>query len=58
MSNLFSKKSWSPYLVGMGIGVLSWFAFWSANHPLGITTPFEHTAALVLDLKQAYAARL
>jgi uncharacterized protein len=48
MSNPFTKKAWSPYLVGAGIGVLSWFAFWSANHPLGITTPFEHTAALVL----------
>ncbi|WP_164100603.1 YeeE/YedE thiosulfate transporter family protein [Candidatus Laterigemmans baculatus] len=49
MSNLFAKKSWSPYLVGVGIGMLSWFAFWSADHPLGITTLFEHTAALVLE---------
>ena len=48
MSNPFAKKSWSPYLVGAGIGVLSWFAFWSAGHPLGITTAFEHTSALVL----------
>ena len=48
MSNPFLKKSWSPYLVGVGIGVLSWFAFWSADHPLGITTAFEHTSALVL----------
>jgi len=49
MSNPFAKKSWSPYLVGAGIGVLSWFAFWSADHPLGITTAFEHTSALVLE---------
>ncbi|WP_261344145.1 YeeE/YedE family protein [Stieleria neptunia] len=35
-------------MVGVGIGVLSWFAFWSADHPLGITTAFEHTSALVL----------
>jgi hypothetical protein len=33
--------------VGAGIGVLSWFAFWSANHPIGVTTPFEHSAALI-----------
>lgn len=46
MSNPLASKSWSPYLVGVGIGVLSWFAFWSADHPLGITTAFEHTAAL------------
>lgn len=49
MSNPLTQKSWSPWLVGVGIGVLSWFAFWSADHPLGITTAFEHTAALVLD---------
>ncbi len=39
-------KSWSPYVVGVGIGVLSWFAFASADHPIGITTAFENTAAL------------
>lgn len=49
MNNPLAKKSWSPYLVGAGIGVLSWFAFWSADHPLGITTAFEHTAALVME---------
>lgn len=43
----FKMKSWSPYVVGAAIGVLSWFAFWSADHPLGITTPFEHTTALI-----------
>lgn len=40
------KMSWSPYVVGAGIGVLSWFAFATANRPLGITTAFENTAAL------------
>jgi len=39
-------KSWSPYVVGIGIGVLSWFAFAVADKPLGISTAFEHTAAL------------
>jgi len=49
MNNPLSQKSWSPYLVGTGIGVLSWFAFWSADHPLGITTAFEHSAALIFQ---------
>lgn len=49
MKNPLGKKAWSPYLVGVGIGVLSWFAFWSADHPLGITTAFEHTAALGIE---------
>ena len=46
MSNAFTKQSWSPYVVGVGIGLLSWFAFVTAEHPIGITTAFENTAAL------------
>ena len=46
MNNPLKWPSWSPYLVGAGIGVLSWFSFATADKPLGITTAFEHTAAL------------
>lgn len=42
------RAAWSPYLVGAGIGVLSWIAFLTAAHPLGITTAYERTAALAL----------
>ena len=31
MNNPLSEKSWSPYVVGVGIGVLSWFAFLTAD---------------------------
>lgn len=44
--NPLRKKSWSPYLVGAAIGVLSWFAFATANRQIGITTAFEYAAAL------------
>ena len=46
MTTPLFQKSWSPYVVGALIGVLSWFAFATANKPIGITTAFEHTAAL------------
>ncbi len=46
MGNIRSK-AWSPWAVGVGLGLLSWFAFATADHGLGITTPFEHAAALV-----------
>lgn len=46
MNNPLSMRSWSAYAVGAGIGVLSWFAFATADQPIGITTAFEHTAAL------------
>jgi uncharacterized membrane protein YedE/YeeE len=43
--NTLRKKSWAPYTVGILIGLLSWFSNLSADEFLGITTPFEHTAA-------------
>lgn len=46
MMSLLRRESWSPYAVGAALGVLSWFAFATADHALGITTAFEHTAAL------------
>ena len=44
--DFWRRKSWSPYIVGAAIGVLSWFAFATVNKPIGITTAFENTAAL------------
>jgi uncharacterized protein len=45
--NFITQKSWSPYVVGAGSGVLSWIAFASADHPIGITTAFENTTAFL-----------
>ena len=44
----FKLRSWSPYLVGALIGILSWFTFASVDKPLGITTAFEYSGALAL----------
>jgi uncharacterized protein len=44
--NPLRKRAWSPYVAGAAIGVLSWFTFATTNNPVGITTSFEHTAAL------------
>jgi len=44
--NPLKMKSWSPYLAGAGIGALSWFAFATADKPIGVTTAFEHTTAI------------
>jgi uncharacterized membrane protein YedE/YeeE len=47
MTNPFTMKTWSPYVVGFGIGVLSWFAFFSADKHLAITLQYEHLAAML-----------
>jgi len=46
MGNPFTMKSWSPYVVGMGIGLLSWFAFFTADKHLAITLQYEHIGAM------------
>ena len=53
-------RSWAPYPVGIGIGLLSIFAFATADHGLGVSTPFEHAAGFVkqaLDSTSGYFAK-
>ncbi len=40
------RVDWSPYLVGAGIGVLSWIAFGVVKDPLGVTTAYSRVASL------------
>jgi uncharacterized protein len=46
-SNPLTMKCWSPYVVGAGIGMLSWFAFATADKHLAITLQYEHIAAFI-----------
>lgn len=41
-----TKGRWNPYLVGFGIGVLSWIAFAVVNQPLGISTALSSVSSL------------
>lgn len=45
---IFTRKRWSPFLAGGLIGVLSWFSFATVDNPLGITSAFESTAAMLV----------
>ena len=40
------RIDWSPYLTGIGIGVLSWVAFGVAHDPLGVTTAYSRIASV------------
>ena len=40
------KGRWNPYLVGIGIGVLSWIAFGVVNQPLGISTALSSASCV------------
>ena len=56
MTNPFTLKSWSPFVVGIGIGVLSWFAFATADKHLAITLQYEHIAAMAQKILAPEAA--
>lgn len=40
-------ERWSPYAVGIGIGILSWTAFLLSNKPIGVSTAFARTAGMI-----------
>ena len=44
--NVLAMARWSPYAVGIGIGVLSWLAFLLSDKPLGCSTAFARTAGM------------
>ena len=48
--NAYSGPSWSPYLVGALIGVLSMFTFYFSNKPLGASTAYARVAGMLGSL--------
>ena len=38
---------WSPYAVGIGIGILSWLSFLLSDKPIGCSTAFSRTSGMV-----------
>jgi uncharacterized membrane protein YedE/YeeE len=38
---------WSPYAVGIGIGILMWLAFLLSDRTIGCSTPFARTSGMI-----------
>lgn len=38
---------WSPYIVGVGIGVLSWLSFFFSEKPIACSTSFAKTGGMI-----------
>jgi len=45
--NIFSLTRWSPYLVGIFIGVLSWLSFLISKRPIGVSTAFVRLSGMI-----------
>jgi len=43
-------ERWSPYVVGVGIGVLSWITFLLSDKPIGCSTAFARTSGMIEQL--------
>ncbi len=44
---LLTDVGWSPYAVGIGIGVLSWLSFLISGKPLATSTSFAQTGGMI-----------
>ncbi len=40
-------ERWSPYAVGVGIGILSWITFLFSDKPIGCSTAFARTSGML-----------
>jgi uncharacterized protein len=45
--NWLRAVEWSPYVVGAGIGVLSWFTWLISNEHIGCSTSFSRSAGMI-----------
>lgn len=45
-----TEVRWSPYAVGIGIGILSWFTFLISRKPLACSTSFARTSGMIEKL--------
>ena len=49
-THVSSHIDWSPYVAGIGIGVLSWIVFVVVATPIGVTTAASQVAGGVAGL--------
>jgi len=47
---VLTELRWSPYIVGTGIGILSWFSFLILRKPLSCSTSFSRTSGMIEKL--------
>lgn len=43
----YPGSAWSPYVVGAGIGVLSWLTFYFSGHPIGASSFYAQIAGFL-----------
>jgi hypothetical protein len=55
---LLTEVRWTPYAVGIAIGILSWFSFLISREPLACSTSFARTSGWIERLFRGKKAEL
>ena len=56
-ASVFTAASWSPYAVGIGIGLLSWLSFLISGKPIATSTSFARTGGMIEEMITGDKAR-
>ncbi|MBW6497555.1 MAG: YeeE/YedE family protein [Bacteroidales bacterium] len=50
IASIFTEPYWSPYAVGIGIGILSWLSFLISGKPIATSTSFAQTGGMIENI--------
>jgi uncharacterized membrane protein YedE/YeeE len=50
ITSVFTDTNWSPYAVGIGIGLLSWLSFLISGKPIATSTTFARAGGMIENL--------
>ncbi len=54
--SVFTVTRWSPYAVGIGIGLLSWLSFLISGKPIATSTTFARVGGMIEELLRGKGA--
>jgi len=57
MVSVFTQTNWSPYAVGIGIGLLSWLSFLISGKPIATSTTFARAGGMIEEMITGEKAR-
>lgn len=50
ITSVFTDAKWSPYAVGVGIGILSWLSFLISGKPIATSTTFARAGGMIEEM--------
>ncbi|MBN1634819.1 MAG: YeeE/YedE family protein [Ignavibacteria bacterium] len=57
IASVFTATNWSPYAIGIGIGLLSWLSFLISGKPIATSTTFARAGGMIEEVITGDKAR-